>query len=290
MNPDQLVIGSILLTDENRPAVLTKILASHPSVTTPQKITWRVGNFQQWGSYGLRFRIGRDVKVSVERSTPTGDFVDQEDIQSGTAHALLDTRTGVLAIAAPKNLSGNADTMAHMLRRVIEAHDEIRSREAIVEINPMRDPADFMLSLLKAAKIDTLSVNISPPNPSHHDKDFTEPLQNITSRTGARQSTLTLKGGHIRAEEVEDAVRTASARGNLVSARIREKPESKPRTINNKKAANTIPATRDQIAREPSGIFEKMLETWHRVRDAVLKRPASRPEGPQDEPDDDTQT
>lgn len=264
--PKQLRLGTRPLGPEGRFQLLHQIVHGRPRVEAGQHV-WSIGNPQDIGPQGIMFRIGRELTRKVTRRDAQGDFVDEPVVAAGSSHVLLDLALQVAAISKPKDLSTTFEGVGRILAAAMNTDSVVDESGLTIEVAPLRDPTEFIDQLRDAYSIVWLSVTTTLPNHFDVDKDFTQPIENLTRQAGARKATTRLEEGKIEVNDaVEQIVRVASSTGNPAEASIKRSAEAEAERISNKTSNVQLTVTAEELEKDAPGILDRIKSFFSRVR------------------------
>lgn len=226
---------SLFTGDMTREALLEKIIGEVPRTKLRKDHVWMLGNVEQTGQSAFYLRIGRVTKKSIETYS-NGNFLEREFEASPYTHVFLDTALELVAVAQKSSLSPSTRTTANSLAKLLQRSEQNRDLNVDFEIDPVKDPRDFLEALASAYEVQSFSFTFNRPNPFDADRLVVKPLQETLKNTNGTKGEVTLRGKEMNSAVLQDITRSVAASGDDAVARIR--PAEKQKAINKKLSGN----------------------------------------------------
>lgn len=247
-----------LFDDLTRPQILMHVLGLSPVIEPRKGVIWHIGKLQALGPDAAYFRLGKTTTSTLEVFRE-GDFVEAEFESAPYTHVIVDSAQGVAAIARKPRLAPNAEGIARQLERLLNDADWTRSRHHEFEIDPLKDPEDFLKYLRSATAVTRFVVTFTRPNPLDIDEDITGPFQRWLGTANATDGKAEIEGDDLDATKLEAVARSAAATGNNATAVLSLEEEARPV----KKSLRGGPVT---VTHEDVSSQEEKLSLLERVR------------------------
>lgn len=142
---------------------------------------------------------------------------------------------------------------------------EVADQGVRVEISEIWDPEGFLQQVREAYSVVSFSVEFGRPNPFDVQKEFHEPMERYLEASGGESGKATIRGEDLDRETIEGVTRSVASSGKDASARLRRSQHQRPVTRHIRGDPVIVPIG-DQDAEEDQGLFDRMRETYRRVR------------------------
>lgn len=211
-----------LFTDSyDRSTLIAEILDERPRVELSETQSWFIGNVQSLEKNAFYFRIGK--RSTRSRTTyADGKFLDSELEDYPNCIVFLDAKLGLVAIGHNHFVSANTTKTAKMFSRLLNESATNVSREAVIEITLIKDPAEFIQILRDAHRVMRFSFTIKRENHTDDEADFIGPYRNWISAIGGEEGKGTVKGRSLDADPLCKVTESISAIGGQASATVQE--------------------------------------------------------------------
>ncbi len=228
---------------------------------------WSIGNLHQVSNRCIYFRIGRTTKRTGGEYV-NGNFMDKEDDDASYTHAMIDTYSGVCAIAYNYKVSSNPFTIGNMLVRLLNSSTTSHINKCSFDIKQIIDPADFVAQLYDAHKITKFWYTFSRPNITDVNEYFMIPAQKATDLINAKNGKSELYGSELNPNVAEKVSNSVGAVGEEAGATIYENHGSKPKRIRLKN--NPVTFDIEEVKQETHLVllWERMMSVYKKIRSA----------------------
>lgn len=257
---------SIFQNDITPRDLFISALTERKSSTLRKGYVWHIGNTQYFSQYRGYFAIGRTTTSTIEQyDEQSGNFIDQELINSPYTHCVFDAAIGFIGIAQKTALSQSSKTVASRLEELLSLADVIKRNEVSIEIAPIPDPEDFIRTLNGAYRVMRFSATFHGPNPFDADEHFQKPLSVYLSKANGQKGRTLIQGDNLNREVLQSVARSTAATGNEASARIVRRRSERPTTVNLK--GDPVKRRYAEDEQNHEGILEDLTILYRRVRD-----------------------
>lgn len=210
--------------------ILAQAIEERPS-RQMRRGEWRIGNVHRLDGDGYYFKLGKR-QAKLKEQVREGDFEEEFLEESLSTHVVLDARLEVSAIVSKPELASSPLSLARQLRALVQSSEACKSRAIDVEIDPIKDPANFLNILRSASRIEGFRFVVTRPNMFDTEKLFVKPTEEFVRQASFGEAVIQLKdpkgaeGGSL--ETLEPIIRNAAATGQDVSARVRLTSTGRP--------------------------------------------------------------
>lgn len=241
-----------------------KIALESPSLETPSGRVWHLGNVEVLDHNGLYLAIGRTSSAKVEVYTD-GNFVEAEFDAAPYTHVFLDFPMEVCAIASKAKLCQNTNTVARYLVRLLSQSPTAIRAGASLEIDPIRDPSEFLAYLERATSISKFWMTLSRPNAWDVNKLIVDPLQATLQEVNGTDGRLAVSGKALDGAKLQDITRSCAATGSDAGAVLDVDGERRKRK---RLKAGSATLQVDQVAdkEEKLRFMQQIRQVYKRIR------------------------
>ena len=244
---------------------IIKTAATAPlSLKTRKNSTWKIGNVRIEEQY-IYLRIGRIRLDHQSILDSTGDFVDTENEVAPYSHVFINTAIGICSISRNVDLSYLTESISIVLTKLLNESLNRRDIAAEIELEPIKDPIEFIIKLQSAHLVTKLWVTVKRPNPLDVNRDFTLPTSRVLEELNGDESTTGWSGNalNVRQPGVVDIINSAATTGGNARATIKKNSNSPllPITMTSN-LARLGTFSRESIR----NIFNEISESYNQIR------------------------
>lgn len=212
--------------------LLAAAISERPKHEVRKNSVWRIANLRPITRTSGRFAVGRARNFTVDVLDPTTeDFMEAQLETAPFSTCIYESSIGLLAISTRPILAATTGSIARRLRDLL-SHSEIATRNDIrVEIDPIRDPRDFLTRLDNAFRITEYRASFTGPNPIDADEYFQRPISVFAKKVSGTSGSVVVRGENLDRDALKDVTRSTVAVGNTAKAKIETEEGSKSQTI-----------------------------------------------------------
>ncbi|HOU59324.1 MAG TPA: hypothetical protein PLS59_07730 [Kiritimatiellia bacterium] len=223
---------SALTAGMEKSAILQEIVETEPIVEIRKGSVWRIRNLKKLDN-DLYFRLGRTMKRRLPTTDVEGDFTEEDFPHAPNTHVYLAVDIQVCAIAHKTELAPYPESIASALVSVLSGSPKARELCVTFKASPVQDAKPFLERLKGAYQVSRLWVETSRPNPFDFEEDFVKPISRSLELVEGEKVRTEWVGKNlaVSSEEVEEIVRSVTARGGHCGATIKDQERTRSRRI-----------------------------------------------------------
>ena len=214
--------GTLFDGEIDRVSILSKAVESLPTLQVRRGYLWRLGSVRKIGNSDYYFAIGRTHSQTVGQfDEEAGEFIEQELQESPFTHVVLDTNMQLVAISANYSLEPTIKGLADRLGPLLERAQNVSEFGYLtIEIDPVKDPVEFLAYISDAYRIMELTTTFSRPNAWDYSEHFHKPLSATLDFVDGEEGQAKIKGVSLNKKNLKEVVRSGAANGDDISAKL----------------------------------------------------------------------
>ena len=257
----------------DRERVLRDAVASKPRAELRATHHWHIGNIFELDGLAEYFALGRTTSTTLELyDVQTGNFVSASVDNAPFTHVVLDYHLQVCAIAHKPRLSPTVVGISRQLARLLKSSPSVRELELEVQIDPLRNPNEFIRDLELAHQVVRFGIDFSLPNPWDVEKDFQQPAQRLLASAHGTSGKTTIVGEDLAREPLIRLAEAAGRSGNDARAvlKMEQGGPKEHRTLFGTRLELTV-EEEDDIRAIRGGVLERIRTMYKSLHSRMVR-------------------
>lgn len=166
---------------------------------------------------GVLFEFGRSS--SMKRSDYDGKkFIEVEHPDYPHVLVFADYELQILAVEIKSRFASTIESTIKLLKKIISSDEIVRRYKFEVDIQPLRDPEEFIKHLEKASAVSKFFFSVGKPNVYNPELKFLRPIKRMNIEANSVSAKAELSGLNMKRDILVSLSRVAASTGNDAGA------------------------------------------------------------------------